>query len=181
MTSIVPDYGRYKALQWRHKERDGVSNHRRLHCLLDCWFDIRSKKTSSSVSLAFVWGIHRWLMNFLHKGPQTRKMLPFDDVIMDIFFIEPPTYSSAFKETTQRYTVIRADFRLAPSQWATSLQWSQRASDVESVSMSWRHLTSALSWLHHGMSQWVLLCPMYLMTFDIIPDRWFRHGRLCGA
>ena len=34
------------ALQWRHNERDGVSNHRRLHCLLNCWFRHRSKKIS---------------------------------------------------------------------------------------------------------------------------------------
>ena len=26
--------------------------------------------------------IHRWTMDFLHKGPVTRKMFPFDDVIM---------------------------------------------------------------------------------------------------
>ena len=32
--------------QWRHNERDGVSNHRHLHCLLNCWFRRRSNKTS---------------------------------------------------------------------------------------------------------------------------------------
>ena len=36
----------------------------------------------SSVSLAFVRGIHRWPVNSSHKWPVTRKMLPFDDVIM---------------------------------------------------------------------------------------------------
>ena len=35
-----------------------------------------------SASLAFVKGIHRWPMNSPHKGPVTRKMFPFDDVIM---------------------------------------------------------------------------------------------------
>ena len=33
-------------------------------------------------SLAFVRGIHRWPVNSLHKGPLTRKMFPFEDVIM---------------------------------------------------------------------------------------------------
>ena len=33
-------------LQWRHNESDGVSNRRRLQCLLNCWFRRRSKKTS---------------------------------------------------------------------------------------------------------------------------------------
>ena len=40
------------------------------------------RKHQSSVSLAFVWGIHRWPVNSSHKGPVTRKMFPFDDVIM---------------------------------------------------------------------------------------------------
>ena len=35
-----------------------------------------------SASLAFVWGIHRWLVNSPHKRPITRKMFQFDDVIM---------------------------------------------------------------------------------------------------
>ena len=35
-----------KMLQWRHNERDGVSNRRRLHCLLNRLFKRRSKKTS---------------------------------------------------------------------------------------------------------------------------------------
>ena len=36
----------------------------------------------SSASLAFVRGIHRGPVNSPHKGPVTRKMFPFDDVIM---------------------------------------------------------------------------------------------------
>ena len=39
-------------------------------------------KHQSSVSLAFVRGIHRLPVNSPHKGPVTRKMFPFDDVIM---------------------------------------------------------------------------------------------------
>ena len=40
------------------------------------------RKYQSSASLAFVRGIHRWSVNSPHKGPVTRKMSPFDDVIM---------------------------------------------------------------------------------------------------
>ena len=42
----------------------------------------RSKKNQSSASLAFVRGIHRSPVNSPHKGPVTRKMFPFDGVIM---------------------------------------------------------------------------------------------------
>ena len=37
---------------------------------------------SSVSSLTFVRGIHRGPVNSTHKGPATRKMFPFDDVIM---------------------------------------------------------------------------------------------------
>ena len=40
------------------------------------------RKFQSSASLAFVRGIHWWPVNSLHKGPVTRKMFHFDDVIM---------------------------------------------------------------------------------------------------
>ena len=41
----------------------------------------KSKKHQSSTSMAFVRGIHRWPVNSPHKGPVTRIMFPFDDVI----------------------------------------------------------------------------------------------------
>ena len=47
--------------------------------------DADQRKHQSSASLAFVWGIHRGLVNSPHKWPVTRKMFPFDDVIMVIF------------------------------------------------------------------------------------------------
>ena len=40
------------------------------------------RKHQSSASLAFVRGIHRDPVNSPQKGPVTRKMFPFDDVIM---------------------------------------------------------------------------------------------------
>ena len=40
------------------------------------------RKHQSSASLASVQGIHRGPVNSPHKWPVTRKMLPFDDVIM---------------------------------------------------------------------------------------------------
>ena len=44
--------------------------------------DAYQRKHQSSVSLAFVRGIHRGPVNSSHKWPVTRKMFPFDDVIM---------------------------------------------------------------------------------------------------
>ena len=44
--------------------------------------DADQRKHQSSASLAFVWGSHRRRVNSPHKWPATRKMFPFDDVIM---------------------------------------------------------------------------------------------------
>ena len=45
--------------------------------------DADQRKLQSSASLAFVWGIHRGPVNSPRKWPVTRKMFPFDDVIMN--------------------------------------------------------------------------------------------------
>ena len=44
--------------------------------------DADQRKNQSSESLAFVWGIHQSPVNSPHKGLVTRKMFPFDDVII---------------------------------------------------------------------------------------------------
>ena len=46
------------------------------------WSDADQRKHQSSALLAFARGIHRLPVNSPHKWPVTRKMLPFDDVIM---------------------------------------------------------------------------------------------------
>ena len=45
--------------------------------------DTDQRKHQSSASLAFVRGIHREPVYSLHKWPVTRKVFPFDDVIMN--------------------------------------------------------------------------------------------------
>ena len=49
--------------------------------------DVNQRKHQSSASLAFVREIHRGPVNFPHKWPVTRKMFPFDDVIMWIVLL----------------------------------------------------------------------------------------------
>ena len=61
------------SLRWRHNERDSVSNHRRLHCLLNCWFRRRSKKTSQLRVTGFCAGKSQVPGNSLHKRPVKRK------------------------------------------------------------------------------------------------------------
>ena len=69
-------------LQWRHNGHDGVSNHQPHDCLLSRFLGADQRKHQSSASLAFVREIHRGPVNSPHKWPVTRKIFPFDDVIM---------------------------------------------------------------------------------------------------
>ena len=84
---IMPRSINLVAFRVTHNERDEVSNHRCLDCLLNRFFRCRSKKTSKTASLVFVRGVHKWPVNSPHKVPVTQKMLPFDDiVVIDISF-----------------------------------------------------------------------------------------------
>ena len=69
-------------LHWRHNDHDGVSNHQPHGCLLDRLFRRRSKKISKLRVTGLCVGNSPGLVNSPHKGPVTRKMFPFDDVIM---------------------------------------------------------------------------------------------------
>ena len=88
-------------------------------------------KNQSSASRAFVRWIHWWPVNSMHKGPVTRTMLPFDDVIMNLLtrwcitrrafvlsffryiFFELLKYCSSFKKT--KYVIWCVFLRLTYS------------------------------------------------------------------
>ena len=77
------DYcGVTRALQWRHNGWDCVLNHQPRECLLNRLFRLRSKKTSKLRVTGFCAGNSPRPVNSPHKWPVTRKMFPFDDVIM---------------------------------------------------------------------------------------------------
>ena len=72
------------ALHWRHNDRDGVSNHQPHGCLLNRLFRRRSKKTSKLRVTGLCVGNSPRPMKSPHTGPVTRKMFPFDNVIMEL-------------------------------------------------------------------------------------------------
>ena len=69
-------------LHWRHNDHDGVWNHQPHGCLLNRLLRRRSKKTSKLRVTGLCVGNSPGPVNSPHKGPVTRKMFPFDDVIM---------------------------------------------------------------------------------------------------
>ena len=73
------------SLHWRHNGHDGVSNHQPYGCLLNRLFRRRSKKTSKLRVTGLCAGNSPGPANSSHKGPVTRKIFPFDDVIMVLY------------------------------------------------------------------------------------------------
>ena len=76
-------------LQWRHNDHDCVSNHQPRGCLLNRLFRRTSKKTSKLRVTGLCVGNSPGPVNSPHKGPVTRKMFPFDDVIMNDGLSDP--------------------------------------------------------------------------------------------
>ena len=99
MTAISPSLDNwalpsFTKLHCRHNDHDGVSNHQPRGCLLSRLFRHRSKKTSKLRVTGLCVGNTPGPLNSPHKGPGTRKMFPFDDVIMK-FNRQWPTKSGA--------------------------------------------------------------------------------------
>ena len=84
----------YDTLRWRHNDHDSVSNHQPHGCLLNRLFRRRSKKTSKLRVTGLCVGNSPGPVNSPHKGPVTRKMFPFDDVIVRYLFQRLNTLSS---------------------------------------------------------------------------------------
>ena len=94
LQSIVQDFKRRQnmktptnlfsvvTLHRRHNDHGGVSNHQPHGCLLKRLFRRKSKKTSKLRVTGLCVGNSPGPVNSPHKGPVTRKMFPFDDVIM---------------------------------------------------------------------------------------------------
>ena len=73
------------SLQWRHDECGGVSNHRRLDCLLQSFVQAQIKESLRKLRVT---GLYERNPPYSpHKGPVTRKMFPFDDAIMSSYIL----------------------------------------------------------------------------------------------
>ena len=65
--------------------------------------DADQRKHQSSASLAFVRGIHRSLVNSLHKSPVGRKMFPLDDIMKKSSFRVKSFQNENNRQTWEKY------------------------------------------------------------------------------
>ena len=114
------------------------------------------RKHKNSASLAFVKGIHRWPVDSPHNRPATRKMFPFDDVIMIIwgFLLQwrhngrdcisnhqplDCLLNRLFRLRSKKTTKLRVTGLCAGNSSVTGEFPAQRAINAENVSIWWRH------------------------------------------
>ena len=132
------------SLQWRHNDRDGVSNNRRLDCFYSTiCSDVGQRKHQISASLAFVWGIHRWPVNSPHKWLVTRKMLPFDDVTC--------IDDSAYKKVKSHGALSTSRQSSRDFHKTSKVSWTQFPPCYALVSA---HFTNNLRSLHWHWGEW---------------------------
>ena len=142
-------------LQWRHNERDSVSNHQPHDCLLRR----RSKKHQSSASMAFVRGIHRGPVNSPHKWPVTRKMFPFDDVIMQLATIGSDNESVPFQFQAVICNQCWFVINLSHGDQKT---FSKQKLGLNMASVKWRPFSSGrnvLRYAYTGIILCISMCP----------------------
>ena len=77
------------------------------------------RKYQSSASLAFVWGNHRWPVNYPHKWPVTRKIFPFDFVIMTCLKLRGSHYASQW---IKFYNILGKKMRIIFHLWIKLFQ-----------------------------------------------------------
>ena len=111
---------------------------------------VYKRKHQSSASLAFVRGIHRWPVNSPHKGPVTRKMFPFDDVIM----------------ISEDYTVLT----ITNVQYTDTIAVQSNASNVQGYAFS--------SWYLNVIVSKTFQMHYILLNFDFLIIIWVSGGSM---
>ena len=120
------------------------------------YWGVDQRKHQSSASLAFVWEIQRGPVNFPQKWPVTRKIFPFDDVIMDEFAVEVWHHYSdvimgsnhqphdcslnhSFRRRSKKTSKLRLTGLCVWNSPMTGEFSAQMVSNAENVSIWWLH------------------------------------------
>ena len=85
------------------------------------------RKHQNSASLAFVRGIHQWLLDSPYKGPVTWKMFPFDDVVvvfLVVLMLRLEYYEKSLATTISAQVFIRQQANCQQSWYWKCVKWT---------------------------------------------------------
>ena len=148
------------SLQWRHNERDGVSNHRRLDSLIKRLFRRRSKKTSKLHFLGRCEGISLVTGEF----PSQRASNAENVSIWRRYHEQP--YQCLLNRLSRRRSKKTSRLRVT-GLWednspVTGEFPEQRASNADNISIWWRRYVNANSYI----------TLVFMCTSIMIPWKW---------
>ena len=131
------------------------------------------RKHQSSASLVFGRGIHRWP----HKGPVTRKMIPFDDVIMMQSISN--FYDDAMAWTQfQHYWPFFADtlsFMWRPSPWCVNYNFNLHIIEYNRLFWNCRCSGNPSLWICTGKS-WIIMSTIgALISINGLASYWISQ------
>ena len=139
--------------------------------------DADQRKHQSSASLAFVRGIHRGPVNSPHKWPVTRKMFPFDDVIMNLDVFNHIAVHQIDAKITASDDVCLSELTICnvksvplqqPMLNFTSIDYITHGSDEwrgDSASKNFNTISSLFDWIQ-------------LNNLSVPTDMWMRTQRM---
>ena len=119
-----------------------------------CW-GADQRKHQSSASLAFVRGIHRSPVNSSHKGPVTRKMFPFDDVIMHRCVIKHCTKITLFPSSSPLQPIHLSVCIV--SQWGCHLVYCSIKKHLIDLSAHWSNIYASYFTAQVNISIYILV------------------------
>ena len=125
------------------------------------------KKTQCSALLAIMRGMDQWPVNSLHKGPVTRKMFPFDDVIMTI----TPISSGNLCITSLTKCINIASFWTCVIRVAVPIRYCN--TEYRGLKWFWYNLVVIDYIYFHSWCRWLLLnneWPAYWKPLVPLPD-----------
>ena len=99
--------------------------------------DADQRKHQNSASAAFVRGIHRSPVNSPHKWPVTRKMFPFDDVIMKYNPCRAESILAWWHHQMETLSALLALFEFTGHRWISPTKGQWRGALTLSLICAW--------------------------------------------
>ena len=153
---------------------------------------VNQRKHQSPASLAFVREIHRGPVNFPHKWPITRKMFPFDDVIMALPLPSVlPLHIDGRSSPTLRNAILTTYTNYCHKNHYWHSHWQHKHHDMSwksyicknipitcvIVGSSW-FWTKLNSWNYGNISPYKQFCRLVFIIYIHFPLITFYHKHL---
>ena len=120
--------------------------------------DADQRKHHSSASLAFVWGIHRGPVNSPHKWSVTRKIFPFDDVIMSTMSLPDTVITSPiWMENITIFMVVMYTSSIIVYLWMIQIASTSISSGVNDIMYPLHWDSVWVCALYYLRSTWTLV------------------------